>query len=120
LLVVFRPPEGNEAPPPGPIPEKAFVVLKIDRPGAEVFIDGTKVLVDVPGGGKRITIGVEPGRRTLQISKAGFRTVTRGITIERGKKEVITVRLEPDPPTSRKIEPRESPVTAPDGPAKAP
>jgi WD40 repeat protein len=97
FLMALRPPGGNADPPPEPLTdEKAFVVLQIDQPGADVFIDGTKIAVNVPGGGKPIKIGVEPGRYALRVSKDGFRPHARKIRLKAGDSDPIKVALEPE------------------------
>jgi hypothetical protein len=40
---------------------EARIVLEVDQPGAEVFVDGEKVRVSVPGDPQPLEIGVPPG-----------------------------------------------------------
>ena len=88
---------------------EAFVVLEIEQPGAEVFVDGDRISVTVPGDNKPVEIQVEPGQHKLRISKDGFVAVTRDIELKTGKSDAIRVRLEPVP----KAAPKEVPVTVP-------
>jgi WD40 repeat protein len=74
---------------------EAFVVLEIEQAGAEVFVDGGKISVAVPGDNKPVEIQVEPGQHKLRISKDGFVAVTRDIELKIGKSDPIRVRLEP-------------------------
>jgi hypothetical protein len=78
-------------PPPGP--EDARVVLEIDQPGAELFVDEQKRTNAVPGDYKPVEIKVKPGRHKLRISKAGFEDFTQNVEFRSGKTESIRVRL---------------------------
>jgi serine/threonine protein kinase len=73
---------------------EGVVVLEIDQPGAEVFVDGNKINVIVPGDDKPIEIKTEPGKHKLRISKEGFVAVAKEIEFQTGKSEPIKVRLE--------------------------
>ncbi len=88
---------------------EAFVVLEIEQPGAEVFVDEDRISVTVPGDNKPVKIQVEPGQHKLRISKDGFVALTRDIELTTGKSDAIRVRLEPVP----KAAPKEVPVTVP-------
>ena len=88
---------------------EALVVLEIEQPGAEVFVDGAKVRVTVPGDNKPVEIQVEPGQHKLRISKGGFVAVTRDIELKTGKSNPIRVRLEP----VTQAAPKEAPATVP-------
>jgi serine/threonine protein kinase len=81
------------------LPAEAIVVLEIDQPGAEIFVDGRKISVHVPGENQPIEIKVEPGRpHKLRISKHGFEAVTQDIELKTGQKaSPIKIRLEPEP-----------------------
>ncbi len=72
-----------------------LIVLEIDQPGAEVFVDGDKISVTVPGGGKSVEIKAEPGLHKLRIRKEGFEVVTREVELKAGKSKPIKVRLDP-------------------------
>ena len=81
---------------------EAFVVLEIEQAGAEVFVDGDRISVTVPGDNKPVEIRVEPGQHKLRISKDGFVAVTRDIELKTGKSDAIRVRLEPVPKAAQK------------------
>jgi WD40 repeat protein len=87
---------------------EAFVVFEIDQPGAEVFVDGDKFNVTVPGDNKPLEIRVEPGQHKLRISKDGFVAYTRDIELTTGKFGPFRVRLEALP----RSEPKAAPATA--------
>jgi WD40 repeat protein len=90
-------PEGN-----------AFVVLEIDQPGAEVVVDGQKIIVTVPGDNKPVEIQVAPGQHKLQISKDGFVMASRDVELKTGKSDAIRVRLEPVPKPAQKEVPADA------------
>jgi WD40 repeat protein len=73
----------------------ALIVLEIDQPDAEVSVDGQKVAVKVPGDNDPVQITIPPGRRTLQVSKAGFEVFSQDLELKAGKSPPIRVRLEP-------------------------
>jgi serine/threonine protein kinase/HEAT repeat protein len=85
----------NESKPP---PAETTVVLEIDQPGAEVFVDEQNIKVNVPGDKEPIKIKVEPGQRKLRISKAGFVAVTQNIELKTGESRSIKIRLVHEPP----------------------
>jgi tRNA A-37 threonylcarbamoyl transferase component Bud32 len=86
------------------------IVLEVNQPDADVFVDGQKITVQVPGDDKPFEITAAPGQHRLQISKAGFVAVTREIELKTGKAEPIRVRLDPVKAPEKVAEP---PVPAP-------
>jgi WD40 repeat protein len=62
---------------------------------AEVLVDGNTVAVKLADDGKGITIQAAPGRRTLEIKAAGFKLLTRDVTLASGERKPIRIRLEP-------------------------
>jgi hypothetical protein len=85
-------------------PKEALLFLAIDRPGAEVSINGKKVSVSIPGDGKPVKIKTEPGRHTLRIRKDGFEDDIREVEVKAGKAETIKVRLKPKAITGLDVE----------------
>jgi serine/threonine protein kinase len=76
---------------------EGVVLLQLDQPGAEVFVDGAKVQVTWGADGKKADIRVKPGTRELSVIKDGFKTFGEKVTLEEGGRHVLTVRLEPTP-----------------------
>ncbi len=86
VVILLRTPEGT-------------LVLEIDPPGtAEVIIDGEEARVRFSGDGEPYIIR-PAGEHDLEIRKGGFKAFTRKITLTRGDKQTIHVRLEPLPGT---------------------
>jgi hypothetical protein len=75
-----------------------IVVLEIDQPGAQVFVDGNKISVQVPGDEQPLQIEVEQGgAHWLKVTKGGFQAFTKEITLQPGKPERIQVKLVQNP-----------------------
>jgi hypothetical protein len=89
---------------------EVFIVLEIDQPGAEVFVDGGKVSVTVPGDNKPVEIKVEPGLHNLRIRKEGFEVVTTEVELKAGKSKPIKFRLEPVKVAASSPPPAEKPM----------
>jgi WD40 repeat protein/serine/threonine protein kinase len=94
-------------------PDGTIVVESLPA-DAEVFVDGDKVALKLPGDGKLIEIQAAPGKRKLEIKAAGFRMETREVTLASGERKPIDIRLEPVAAApDGAAEPREaSPLTA--------
>jgi len=71
------------------------IVLENLPAEAEVFVDGEKVAVKLPGDGQPIEIEVAPGTRKLKIKAAGFKMEAQEVTLASGERRPIGIRLEP-------------------------
>jgi formylglycine-generating enzyme required for sulfatase activity/tetratricopeptide (TPR) repeat protein len=71
------------------------LVVEVDQPGAEVFVDGQRYTITRPGDKEPIQVEVQEGMRQLKVVKGGFETFTKEFTVKSGDKETIRVRLEP-------------------------
>jgi serine/threonine protein kinase len=85
------------------------VVVHIDQPDAEVFVDGKKMSIRVPGEMKPIQVPVAEGKHTLRVSKDGFVAYTEYFDHRKGEGKPIQVRLkslpkEPPPRPQSEIE----------------
>jgi WD40 repeat protein/serine/threonine protein kinase len=67
------------------------LVIEVNADDVAVTIDGKQVRIKSP----RDEVIVEVGRHELQVSKAGFTTVTKSFAIRRGEKAEVSLRLEP-------------------------
>jgi hypothetical protein len=78
---------------PGAAP--AAVLLKIDPPDAEVFVDGRKAAPTAPASSEEpLRLDLPEGPHDLKVEKEGFETYTRQIVLEAGKTERLDVHLE--------------------------
>ena len=71
------------------------LVVEVDQPGAEVYVDGQRYTLTRPGDKEPIQVEVQEGTRQLKVVKGGFETFTKDFTVKSGDKETIRVRLEP-------------------------
>jgi hypothetical protein len=75
---------------------KGTLVVEIDQPGAQVYLDGVKWKGEVAGGLKPIEIPIREGNHELRVVKEGFRTHTREIIFRKGQaRPIVQVRLKP-------------------------
>lgn len=79
---------------PAPTPQGPGVVLRIDHPDAEVFVDGERVGVASDLEGKGWFIALEAGIHQIAVRKPGFNTWRVEVAV-RDKPETIEVTLEP-------------------------
>lgn len=71
------------------------IVLEQVPDGAEVFVDGRRIDVRLPGDKETVRVEAPPGKRELKITKGGFQAFTKQITLLAGKTETIKVSLKP-------------------------
>jgi tRNA A-37 threonylcarbamoyl transferase component Bud32 len=69
------------------------IVLEQVPDGAEVFVDGRRIDVRLPGDKETVRIEAPPGKRELKITKGSFQAFTKQITLLAGKTETIKVNL---------------------------
>jgi formylglycine-generating enzyme required for sulfatase activity len=70
-----------------------ILVIEVNEPNPDVFVDGEKVPVTWGGGGKRAEIGVKPGTRKVQLKKDGFTVYGEEVEVQDGKRRVLTATL---------------------------
>jgi hypothetical protein len=70
-----------------------ILVVQVNEPNAEVFVDGEKVKVTWGDGGKTAEIHVKPGTRKVRIEKDGFAAYGKDVTLEDGGRQVIEATL---------------------------
>jgi serine/threonine protein kinase/Leucine-rich repeat (LRR) protein len=73
------------------------VVVEVDQPGAEVLVDGGKIKLTAPGDKEPVEIEVDEGKHELKVTKGGFQTATRALTLKAGERPLVRVHLEPLP-----------------------
>ena len=82
----------------------SILVIEVNEPNADVFVDGEKVAVTWDKGGKKAEISVKPGTRKVEVKKAGFTVYGEEVEIEDGRRRVLTARLVTPGPTSPRDE----------------
>jgi hypothetical protein len=78
------------------------LVVEVNEPDAEVFVDGDKVTVTWGDGGKRAEIRVKPGKHMVEVKKDGFTACGKVVEVEEGKRTVLTATLLPPIPQGDK------------------
>jgi len=73
-----------------------ILVVEVNEPGAEVFVDGENVTVTWTKDGKKGEASVKPGAHKVEVKKDGFTAKGEEITVEEGGRKVFTARLEKD------------------------
>ncbi len=95
---------------------EGVIVVKVDRPGAEVLVDGANVAVTWDDGGKKAEIRVKPGTYKVEVKKDGLTVCGEQVKIEDGGRTIVTAKLDKTPPSV----PRPAAVAAADSAAKEP
>jgi hypothetical protein len=77
-----------------PLPAaNAVLVVQVNEPNADVYVDGQKVAVAWANGGRRADIRVKPGTHNVEVRKNGFIPHVEQVTLERGRIETIRAQL---------------------------
>jgi serine/threonine protein kinase len=77
-----------------------ILVVEVNVPNPDVYVDGEKVTVVWQNGGKKAEVGVKPGTRKVELKKDGFRAFGEEVTLDDQSGTVLHARLEPDPATT--------------------
>jgi formylglycine-generating enzyme required for sulfatase activity len=72
-----------------------ILVIEVNEPNPDVFVDGEHVTVTWGGGGKRAEIRAKPGTRKVQVKKDGFTVYGEEVEVQDGKRRVLTAALVP-------------------------
>jgi formylglycine-generating enzyme required for sulfatase activity len=70
-----------------------ILVVEVNEPNAEVFVDGDRMAVSWNEGGTKAEIHVKPGTRKVVVQKDGFSAAGKELTFNDGVREVFTARL---------------------------
>ncbi len=71
------------------------LVVNVNEPNAEVFVDNERVTVSWANGGKTTEIRVKPGTRKVEVKKDGFSMSGDEVAVGDGGRGVFTATLEP-------------------------
>ena len=69
------------------------LVIEVNEPNPEVFVNGEKVTVTWGEGGKKAEIRVKPGTLKVEVQKDGFTMTGEEVTVEEGRQKVFTANL---------------------------
>ena len=81
------------------------LLVQVNEPNAEVFVDGDRVTVTWSDGGKKAEIHVKAGTRKVEVKKDGFSVDGKELTFKDGDREVFTARLLPEPRVAKADQP---------------
>ena len=102
---------------------EGILVLEVNEPDAEVFVDGAKVSVTWgkgEKGGRTATVNVPPGEHKIKVSKEGFSVAARKLTFKEGEREVFKARLEArDAPAEKTVDSQQPSPPPPEPGAEA-
>ncbi len=73
------------------------LVVEVNVPNPDVYVDGKKMTVRWDQGGKKAEIRVQPGTREVEVTKDGFTAFGKRVTLSDGGSLVLEARLEPKP-----------------------
>src|SRR5262249_46427506 len=73
------------------------LVVEVNVPNPDVYVDGGKVTVRWDKGGQKAEIRVPAGTREVKVTKDGFAAFGKKVTLSEGESRVRTARLEQRP-----------------------
>ncbi len=76
----------------------ALLVVQINQPNADVYVDGKHVTVTWDAGGQRAEVAVKPGEHKVRVKKAGFEAWGETVTLSDGGRKLLTAWLSRLPP----------------------
>jgi WD40 repeat protein len=75
--------------------KNVILVVDVNEPNADVFVDGEKVTVKWEGGGKRAEILVKPGTHKVEVKKDGFTAYEEEVEIKDGPGKTVRATIMP-------------------------
>ncbi|HEV3261719.1 MAG TPA: protein kinase [Gemmataceae bacterium] len=97
---------------------EGILVVEVNEPNPDVYVDGEKVTVSWDGGGTNTEIRVQPGSHKVEIRKDGFSVDRTELTFEEGGREYFTARLLSEQRAAQTDPPPGKPLPEPDRPAQ--
>jgi formylglycine-generating enzyme required for sulfatase activity/tRNA A-37 threonylcarbamoyl transferase component Bud32 len=70
-----------------------LLVVEVNEPNPEVYVDGDRMTVSWDNGGKKAEIQVKPGTRKVLVKKDGFTEFGEEVTLQEGKRRILVARL---------------------------
>jgi hypothetical protein len=72
---------------------EGILVLDVNEPNPEVYVDGDQTTVTWAEGGKTAEIRLQPGTRKVEVKKAGFAVFSQDVELTDGQQHVLRARL---------------------------
>jgi hypothetical protein len=73
--------------------KEGVLVVEVNEPNPDIFVDGEKVTVTWDDGGKKAEIPLKPGTRKVEVKKNGFSVYGEEVEIAAGKHRILTATL---------------------------
>jgi serine/threonine protein kinase len=70
------------------------LVVEVNEPNPDVYVDGAKVTVAWQNGGVKAEVAVKPGTRKVELKKDGFGVYGTEVTLEEHGRTVLVARLD--------------------------
>jgi WD40 repeat protein len=86
-------PDGGQPPETTGLDQSAILVVQVNEPSPDVYVDGGKVAVTWEDGGKTAVIRLRPGTRKVEVKKEGLSAFGEEVDVQPGQHRVVTVRL---------------------------
>lgn len=96
--------------------QDGILVVEVNEPNAEVYIDGDLVKVSWDKGGKIAEIRVKSGTRKVEVKKDGFTVFGEEVMFEDGKRRILEARLDKPPSPGIPGKDKNTPAKTPDPP----
>jgi Leucine-rich repeat (LRR) protein len=81
-----------------------ILVVEVNEPNAELYVDGERMTVTWGDGGKKALITVKPGTHKVEVKKSGFSVQGKELTLNEGGREVFSATLLPLPHPSGPVD----------------
>ena len=82
-----EPPPPKPLPPPPPRPDRTYLIVKVNRSNAIIFLDGENV------GKMGQKIKVDPGLRQLKILSAGYNPIIKSVELKKDQINILNERF---------------------------
>lgn len=92
--------------------KEGVLVVEVNEPDFEVYVDGDRVKVTWENGGKTAVIRHEPGTRKVEVKKDGVTVRGEEVELHDGKRLVVRVRIPPHEPKEKEPPPAPAPLPA--------
>jgi formylglycine-generating enzyme required for sulfatase activity/predicted Ser/Thr protein kinase len=84
---------------------EGVLIVQVNEPGAEIYVDGTRVNVAWDSSGKKAEVRVKPGTRKVEVKKDGVTVRGEEVTVEEGGRQVFAAKVEKPPDKPGKVDP---------------
>jgi WD40 repeat protein len=85
---------------------EGVLIVQVNEPSPDVYVDGSKMAVTWEDGGKTAVIRLRPGTRKVEVKKEGLSAFGEEVDVQPGRHRVVTVRLvRPAPDSTEAYDP---------------